>query len=209
MHHRSHLLFLACFIGLCTTFPAAALSNISVQKPVPAGVGLRIESRDGSILVVTPIPFSPSEEAGIRAKDTIIAINGVPVAGKTADEVLLLLRGPENSRISITINRSGILKTYQLTRSFPRNPSIVLTIKSRIPVVRITEFNSNLDSASENIFRRVQALHPQTLILDLRNNGGGSIDSIKMLLGKFLEKGTTFPVCAMEQFIVDKTTSEP
>src|SRR5687767_424613 len=84
-----------------------------------AGLGVQIDVRDGWITVVSPLPDSPAERAGIRTGDRIVEMEGRSTEGWTVDEATRELRGPKGSRVNIMVDRPGLeaLLPFRLTRA--------------------------------------------------------------------------------------------
>ena len=72
-----------------------------------AGIGLQVDVRDGSLVVVSPLPGGPGEQAGILTGDRIVQIDGKVVSGWTPEEVQKLLRGPPGSQVQVAIQHAG------------------------------------------------------------------------------------------------------
>jgi hypothetical protein len=88
------------------TSPFAALKIIVCPKS-EAGLGLRVAQDQGSVVVTEVLDGSPAARAGLIAKDIISQVNGEPINGLSLQQVVEKLRGPQNTQVAITINRSG------------------------------------------------------------------------------------------------------
>jgi carboxyl-terminal processing protease len=88
------------------TSPFAALKIIGCPKS-EAGLGLRVAQDQGSVVVTEVVDGSPAARAGLIAKDIISQVNGEPTNGLSLQQVVENLRGPQNTQVAITINRSG------------------------------------------------------------------------------------------------------
>ena len=73
-----------------------------------AGLGLRVDVRDGWITVIAPLPGSPSEAAGLQTGDRVVKIDALDTKGLTSDEALVKLRGEAGSRVVLTVERPGV-----------------------------------------------------------------------------------------------------
>ena len=160
-----------------------------------SGVGLEVSNEDGLLVVVAPIDDTPAERAGILGGDTIVAIDGTPV---NADEPLGTvgkMRGRAGTSVEITVVREGeegpII--FELRRESIRVASVRHEIlEPAIGYVRVSQFN---DSTASELSEAIDDMQEQQggmldgLILDLRNNPGGVLDSAVDVADLFLNAG--------------------
>jgi carboxyl-terminal processing protease len=156
------------------------------------GVGIQFNLHKDTIVVVSPISGGPSEKVGVRAGDKIIVINDKTVAGVkfTNQDVMDNLRGPKGSKVTIEVKRSGLkdLLKFEITRdkiplysvdaSYMVNENIGYIKINRFAATTMQEFKIGLDSLKK------QGM--QNLILDLRNNSGGYLNTAIELADEFL-----------------------
>jgi carboxyl-terminal processing protease len=158
-----------------------------------AGIGLQVDVRDGSLVVVNPLPGGPGEQAGILTGDRIARIDGKTVSGWTPDEVQELLRGPPGSTVKVAIEHPGSANTVTLTlvRAAIHHSAIKRTalLDSSIGYVSLTVFS---DSTAGELKRAVDSLvkaGAKSLTLDLRSNPGGLLDQGVAVADLFLDRG--------------------
>lgn len=163
-----------------------------------SGVGLEVSEDRGQILVVAPIDGTPAFRAGIRPGDVIVAIDDASVRRDGLKETIGRLRGRAGTRVSVSILRGpeAELLVYNLRRENIRVASVRSdALDPSIGYVRISQFNEN--TASE-LSRAVDALQDdfaatgdelRGLVLDLRNNPGGILDSAVDVSDLFLDRG--------------------
>ena len=163
-----------------------------------SGVGLEVSEGDGQILVVAPIDGTPAHRAGIRPGDVIVAIDDASVRRDGLKETISRLRGRSGTRVSVSVLRGpeAELLVYNLRRENIRVASVRSdSLDPSIGYVRISQFNEN--TASE-LSRAVDALQDdfsaagdelRGLVLDLRNNPGGILDSAVDVSDLFLDRG--------------------
>ncbi|WP_206954693.1 S41 family peptidase [Trinickia acidisoli] len=160
-----------------------------------AGLGIEISQEDGLIKVISPIEDTPAFHAGIRPGDLITRINDKPVRGMTLDQAVKQMRGDPGTKVTLTIFRKTDDRTFPVTvtRAIIR----VQSVKSKIlapgyAYVRITSFQErtvpDLASKLEDIAREQPNL--KGFVLDLRNNGGGLLQSAVGVAGAFLQPGS-------------------
>ena len=162
------------------------------------GVGLSITKSNKStpdkpayVEVVSPIENTPGFKAGIQAGDKIIEINGEPTPDMSMEEVLSKLRGPRGEAVEVTILRG---KTVTFKRSLLRDLIQVPTVESamigKIGYVRLIQFTPDTAENLEQALKSFEAAGGyKGLIIDLRNNPGGLLDSAVKVADKFIDSG--------------------
>jgi carboxyl-terminal processing protease len=159
------------------------------------GVGIEVTEEDGSIKVISPMDDTPASRAGIKAGDIIVALNGKPVRGFSEGHVIDQMRGPPNTRITLTIKRQGVERPLEI--SMRRAVIHIAVVKRRlepdgIGYVRITEFIDPVDGAlrqSVKLLRRQARGKLKALVLDLRDNPGGLLDQAVAVARDFIPHG--------------------
>ncbi|MDX1481768.1 MAG: S41 family peptidase [Woeseiaceae bacterium] len=163
-----------------------------------SGVGIEVSAEDGNILVVAPIDGTPAFRAGIRPGDRIVAIDDKSVKRDGLQETIGKLRGRPGSRVSVSILRGpeAELLVYNLRRERIRVASVRHdTLQPSLGYVRISQFSENtaseltraIDNLRDNLSRGGDEL--RGLVLDLRNNPGGILDSAVDVSDLFLDHG--------------------
>ncbi len=155
------------------------------------GIGVYIEKdkEDRGILVVAPIFNSPADRAGLRAGDIIISVNGESLAGLPLVEATNLTRGEAGSTGVYGILRDKKEFEVKIIREKIKIDSISVEFRNRIAIVDINQFTSSLPKDFAKIAEQILQRRPRGIILDLRNNGGGLVNSAVKLLGYFLPEG--------------------
>ena len=158
-----------------------------------AGIGLQVDVRDGSVVVVSPVAGGPGERAGILTGDRIAQIDGKSIAGWTAEEVQKLLRGAPGSTVEVAILHPGAVTptTLTLTRAAIHHSAIrrAALLAPSIGYVALSVFS---DSTARELKTTVDSLVRKgatSLVLDLRANPGGLLDQGVAVADLFLERG--------------------
>jgi len=157
------------------------------------GIGAEIGSKDGFIVIVSPLKNSPAERAGLKPGDKILMINSTSTEGMSVVEAVKLIRGEVGTEVKLTILREKEEKPKEIkiTREIIQVPTLDYEVKDGILIVKLYSFNTNAEElfykAVVDGFLRQKA---QGLVLDLRNNPGGFLDVAVDLAGWFLKKGT-------------------
>lgn len=158
------------------------------------GLGIEVSRQDDYILVISPIDGSPADRAGILPGDRIMQINGKPLRQLLPDEAAELMRGAPGTKVSVTISREG-LDPFEL--QIIRDIVSINSVRSRIinqsyAYVRISQFRGNTGVEFQNeIEQLIKGAEPiYGLILDLRNNPGGVVQSAVEIVDSFIDNGT-------------------
>lgn len=164
-----------------------------------SGVGLEVSTREGAILVISPIDDTPAQRAGIESGDEIIEINGVSVRNDGLNAAIDKMRGKAGTPVTITVRRQNYDDplTFNLTRQKIKVASVRYEIlQPSYGYVRVSQFNeSTADELSRAIDEMTDEVQEQTgdmlagLILDLRNNPGGILDAAVEVSDLFLDEG--------------------
>ena len=143
------------------------------------GLGIEISMRDGLLTVVSPIEDTPAYNAGIKAKDKIIKIEGESTLDMTLSDAVALLRGKPGSPIKITIFREGLTQPKEVTivRDIIKVRSIKHKVYNKeIGYIKIRSFSKTTSSDLDNALIKLGEQGISKLVLDLRNNPGGLLN---------------------------------
>lgn len=164
------------------------------------GLGVEVAVRDGILTVITPMEDTPAANAGIQAGDQILKINGVSTEKVGLQDAVEILRGEPGQRVTLTILRpsSKELKDYILERKEIKVASVKgtrlldpeLTGQFKVGYVRIVQFNEPTAEEFNKALDDLQKQGMQALVLDLRNNPGGLLNSAVDVLGQLLPPNT-------------------
>jgi len=164
------------------------------------GLGVEVAVRDGLLTVVTPMEDTPAAKAGILAGDQILKINGVATDKLGLEDAVNVLRGEPGQKITLTILRPSTkeIKDYLLERKEIKVQSVKgarlldpeLTGPFKVGYVRIVQFNEPTAEEFGKALDDLQKQGMQALVLDLRNNPGGLLNSAIDVLGQFLPPNT-------------------
>lgn len=157
------------------------------------GVGIRIEVRDDTPFVLTPLPDSPAERAGIRANEFVVAVDGVATRGMSLAEFGRRVRGEEGTTVVLTMQPEGSEDTrdVRVERARVLVPSVTKDRFDEIGYVRIANFGSRTSIELSVAVDELEAAGITALVLDLRNNPGGLLDASVRVAAQFLAEGQT------------------
>ncbi len=160
-----------------------------------AGIGALIMKKDKDMYISEPYEGMPAQRNDVRAGDIILEIDGKSVQGMTVSEVSARLKGIPNTTIKLLLKRYGEKKNIE--KSFQRekiqiNPvSYSTTVADKTGYVLLSEFTDKSAYELKTVINEmIKQKQITSLIIDLRNNGGGLIDEAVKILGYFLPKGT-------------------
>ena len=135
---------------------------------------------DGRVIVSSPIKDGPSEKAGIESEDIIYAVDDQSTEGMDLDTVVAMMRGEVGTEVKITVKRGDELQDFTITRAYVDEQTVssqVLAADKRIGYIAISKFSENTDEAFTDQLNELIDQGIQSLIIDLRYNGGGSVDA--------------------------------
>jgi len=157
------------------------------------GVGMVVGIRDEQIIVISPFKGSPAEIAGLKPGDSILKIGDVYTMDISIEKAVELIKGPEGTKVKLLIEREGWenSKEIEIQRELIKIPTLEWEIKNEnIALIKIYQFNGILDAEFRKIVPEILNSGCQKIILDLRNNPGGYLETAQNIAGWFLEKGT-------------------
>jgi carboxyl-terminal processing protease len=169
------------------------------------GVGIQIQMDDTqqNIVVVQPLPDTPAWRAGVRPGDIIAKINGKSAKGLSTDGAVKIITGPPGTSVVLTMKSiSGSMKDYSLKREMIKVASIkgatpkndgqwnyMLDPDNGIGYIRLTSFSKTTAEDLGQALDELKSQHAKALILDLRYNPGGLLDTAKKVVNKFIDHG--------------------
>jgi carboxyl-terminal processing protease len=159
------------------------------------GLGIEVGMEDGFVKVISPIEDTPAFRAGIKSGDLIIKLDETPVKGMTLNDAVKKMRGKPGTDVSLTILRKGENKPVivTITRAVIKIKSVKhKLVEPGYGYVRITQFQ---ESTGDNLAAALKGIHeenkaaPKGLILDLRNDPGGLLNTAVGVAGTFIKPG--------------------
>lgn len=155
------------------------------------GIGAEVEARDGRITIVSPIDGSPAQAAGLRPGDIIVTADGILLDGMDVSEAASLVRGPAGTAVRLQIERDGETFEIEIVRDTVRLVSATgRMLPENIAYVRLSRFGDTTGDELNAILPGLMAQNPIGLILDLRRNPGGALDTTVEIADIFLDEGT-------------------
>lgn len=154
------------------------------------GIGAEVESRDGFITIVSPIDGSPAEAVGLRPGDRLLEADGVDLTGMDVIDAAGLIRGPAGTAVLLLIQRGDEQFELEITRDVVALKSVRSEIlDGNIAYLRLNRFGDKSADELKEALTDLMSANPDGLILDLRRNPGGSLDTAVNIADQFLPEG--------------------
>ncbi len=157
------------------------------------GIGAYVDVSGEYLTVISPMPGSPAEEAGLKPGDAVIKINGEDVTGQDPSVVLKSVKGPAGTDVTLTIQRPETEDPFDVTIT---RKSITLAsvtsemLDGNIAYIALNTFGEDTTTELKAALKILLAQDPKGLILDLRYNSGGYLDTAIEVVSQFIPEGT-------------------
>ena len=157
------------------------------------GIGAQLGLKDNRIVIISPLKKSPAETAGVRAGDFINKVNGASTNNWTLSQAVSKIRGPKNTKVKLTLERNSKEIEVTIVRQQIIVASVENSYEKNIAILKVNQFGDNTndewDKAVQNISEKWSKKQVTGLVLDLRDNPGGYLDSSVYLASDFLPLG--------------------
>lgn len=176
--------------------PKADLESVNNQLEGRfSGIGVQFNIQNDTIMIVAVVNGGPSEKVGLQAGDRIVKVNDTVFVGKTInnEKVMKRLRGPENSKVKLSIKRAKTkeLLSYTITRGeIPVNSvDIAYMIEPGVGFIKVNVFGESTYSEFLDALASLKNKGATKFIIDLRENSGGLMDQAINMVNEFLPSG--------------------
>ena len=156
------------------------------------GIGAWVDSTGDYLAIISPMPGSPAEEAGLKPGDLVVAIDGEDMTGIDGDLVIRKVLGPAGTTVELTIHREGETEPlkFDVTRAHITLPSAEGELfEGNIGYVHIYTFGSNTTEELRTALEDLLDQGAEALIVDFRNNGGGFLTTAIEVASEFIPEG--------------------
>lgn len=156
------------------------------------GIGAYVDTQGEYLTIISPIEGSPAEAAGLKPGDQIIAIDGVDMTGTAPEEARQKVLGPAGTTVTLTVARKGQEEPLEfvITRATITIPSVTgKMLKNDIAYIDINQFGDKTTSELNTVLDELIAQNPKGVIIDLRNDGGGYLQTSIEVASEFIDKG--------------------
>ena len=160
------------------------------------GIGAYVSVQEGELVIIAPIADSPADKAGIKAGDIIKEIEGEPVGDMSLAEAIIKIRGPKGTPVTLLVLHEGDTEPVEIEiiRDRIEVPSIRFEMRGDIAYIRLTQFSERTESELTPIIRELNESNTRGIILDLRGNPGGLLDTVVQVASHFVTEGVVVQV---------------
>lgn len=156
------------------------------------GIGAWVDTTADYLTIISPIPGSPAERAGLQPGDKIIAIDGQDMSGIDAELARQRVLGPAGTTVHLTVAREGEtepLEFFVTREKIVMKSAIGEMLENEIGYVQITTFGDKTTPELRTVLKDLMAQNPKGLVIDLRNNGGGYLQTSVEVASEFIGEG--------------------
>ncbi len=154
------------------------------------GIGAQLGLKNNQVIVIAPLKNSPAEKAGVKAGDFIIKVDDKSTKNWTLNETVSKIRGPKGSKVKLTLLRDDKEINVKIIRDQIIVPSVELSFEKNLAILKLNQFGDNTnnewDEAVKEIKTKWNKKEIKGMILDLRNNPGGYLESSIYIASEFL-----------------------
>lgn len=154
------------------------------------GIGAWVDITGDYVEIISPMKGSPAAEAGLQPNDKVIAVDSEDMAGVPGDLVLQRILGPAGTDVTLTIQRNSETFDVTITRANIVVPTVELEmLENGIAYIALLNYGSNTTQQLRNALQELLDQDPRGLIFDLRNNGGGYLNTAIQVVSEFISEG--------------------
>lgn len=156
-----------------------------------SGIGMEVGIRDNVVTVIAPLPETPAEKAGLVTGDLVLKIDGESTEGMRIDEAVRMIRGEKGTTVVLSIFREGELEIREIpvVRDTIAIPTVVTDKVDDIFIIKLYSFNAIAEMKFQEALREYTKSDSKSLILDMRGNPGGYLQSAVSIASFFLPTG--------------------
>ena len=155
------------------------------------GIGAEVGIKDNRVIIVAPIDNSPAANAGIKAQDIVLTIDGTDTTGMDINTAVSKIRGDAGTKVKLQMQRGDTKLDFEITREKINTKSVKWEVKEgNIGFIEISRFDSNTTELTKQATSELSSKGVKAIILDLRNNPGGYLDAAVDVSSEFIKSGT-------------------
>lgn len=160
--------------------------NNDLSGNIGGGIGAEIGIRSDKPTILRVLKENPAEKAGLQAGDVIIAVNDEDATKWTSDQAVAKIRGQVGTTVKVGVVRGVERKDFTVTRSTITNPSVDSKIENGIGTMTISRFDDQTSSLAQKAAQSFKAAGVKSVVLDLRNDGGGYLTAARSVASLWL-----------------------
>ncbi len=174
--------------------PQAWKSSMQQLEGKYEGIGAEVTMEDERVVIVSPYAGSPAEEAGLKPGDIIMAVDGQPTDEMSHVDVVLMVRGPKGTEVSLTVFRPEEDReiTFNVVRDEIREKSVRYNMVEDYAHITISSFVEHTSQDLGAALAEIEELGAKGIVLDLRNNPGGLVNPVVNSTSRFITEGVVF-----------------
>jgi carboxyl-terminal processing protease len=160
------------------------------------GIGAQVDLKDEQIIIIALLPDSPAAEAGIRAGDVVLEIDGKSTVGMSSAEAVLLIRGPKGTPVKLLVLHEGETEPVEIEiiRAEIQLDSVNFEMMGDIAYINITHFSERTAVELAPVLESITQSGAKGIVLDLRSNPGGILETVVDVASFFLKEGVVVDV---------------
>jgi len=165
------------------------------------GIGAHVGIKDDRLTIIAPITGTPAAEAGIRAGDVILEIDGTSTEGMSLVEAVLKIRGPRGTPVTLLVLHKGETEPEEIKiiRDKIEVASVSFEMKGDIAHISIAQFSERTDEELATALQSITEQQARGIILDLRRNPGGLLEAVVNVSSLFLPEGVVVKVVSSHE----------
>jgi len=156
-----------------------------------SGIGAEIGVRNSQPTILRLIGNSPAEVSGLQPGDQIVAVNGESTVGKNANTTANLIRGDVGTTVKVAVKRDNTTHSYDIKRANVQDPSVAGAMKGDTGIITVRRFDGDTGDLAQRVADKLKSQGAKSIILDLRDDGGGELDQTGLVAGLWLANGKT------------------
>jgi carboxyl-terminal processing protease len=158
-----------------------------------SGIGAQLGIREQLPVIIAPFDGSPAAEAGVKAGDIILRVDGQDVTTEALNDIVSLIRGPEGTDVTLSLLRPDENRSLEvtITRGEIKVPaaSWAMIPGTNVALIRLSQFTANAETDIRAALAGAQEANAAAMIVDVRNNPGGLLEQAIKVTSQFLEDG--------------------
>lgn len=155
------------------------------------GIGAELTVKEGMIIVISPLRDSPAERGGLLPEDVILEVNDEAAEGKDFLKVIGNIRGKKGTPVKLSIFRpsTGEKLSLEIVRDKIRIETVTLTMQDELAILEVSQFGKNTTKEFEDALASALVKNPKGIIVDLRFNSGGYLETAIEMVSAFQKSG--------------------
>ena len=162
------------------------------------GIGAEVTTKDGQVVIVTPMDGSPAQAAGVKPGDIIVKVDGVDMTGLGINEVVSKVLGPAGTKVTLSLQdpQTGAVRDVIITRAkiSIQNVTWSMLPGTKIAHLKIAAFSNGVSKDLQAALKQIKATGATGIVLDLRNDPGGLLDEAVGVASQFIGSGNVLLV---------------